>query len=223
LFKINNQDFEAYANIKCFNYNIAETWMRLIDDIFKKSKRDICDIRILDYGCGDGKYYPCFINYGIPASNIYGVDVSRIRIERCKKIGWENVFSIDNDPILPFEDNYFDIVNIMEVIEHIPKQIINSCMKEISRVIDKSGVMILSTPNYPVKRFYDIVDVFLSKKWERLRDDPTHVTFYNSKKLKKLLNQYFFNVELYTYKEGFLFRKLGYKCLRHKIMVVCKK
>ena len=71
----------------------------------------------------------------------------------------------------------------MEVIEHIPAEDGKRVIGELRRVIKPSGVLLISTPNYPVKRFYDYCDAMFHRKWARLRDDPTHVILFNHERL----------------------------------------
>lgn len=218
---MNKQDFEIYADQKMFSYNVAPLWEYHFKKCVKKENKDLSSLKLLDYGCGDGKYYPYLIKYGLRSDNIYGVEVSKTRINRCKQLGWENVYYVEKGQSLPFKDNFFNVVNFMEVIEHIPVFDIEFSVKEIHRVISPSGIMMLSTPNYPIKRFYDLSDALLWNKWERLKDDPTHVTFYNHKKLNELLKKYFKNLSMMPYKTGFLFDRFEINCFMHKILAVC--
>jgi len=48
---------------------------------------------------------------------------------------------------LPFEDNFFDSVSFLEVIEHLPIEKLPFVVSEISRVLKKQGYLYLSTPN----------------------------------------------------------------------------
>ena len=134
---------------------------------------------------------------------------------------WENVYYVEKGQSLPFRDNFLNVVNFMEVIEHIPASHIEFCLGEINRVISVSGILVLSTPNYPIKRFYDLYDAFIWKKWERLKDDPTHATFYNHKKLDNLLGRYFAKVSMVPYKNGFLFDRFANNFFMHKILALC--
>jgi hypothetical protein len=81
--------------------------------------------------------------------------------------------------------------------------------------------LLITTPNYPIKRFYDISDAFIGKKWERLRDDPTHVNHYNMKKLKNFLSKYFNSVEIVPYKYGFIYNKFKKSFFLHKMLAIC--
>jgi ubiquinone/menaquinone biosynthesis C-methylase UbiE len=46
---------------------------------------------------------------------------------------------------LPFKNDVFDAVLMIEVIEHIPRD--DLCIAEVSRVLKPGGVLVLSTPN----------------------------------------------------------------------------
>jgi 2-polyprenyl-3-methyl-5-hydroxy-6-metoxy-1,4-benzoquinol methylase len=221
--KIDNQDFEAYARFKPFNYDINHLWADSFEAAVELTGRTINELKILDYGCGDGKYFPYFISKGIKREMIFGLEVSHERALRCQKIGWENVVVIEPDSFLQFEDHTFDIINFMEVIEHIPENLGYSTVKELTRVLRPNGVMLIATPNYPIKRFYDFSDALFHKKWERLRDDPTHVTFYSYKSLATLLPGHFKLVIPKPFKPGYLYKYLALPIFLHKLFFLCQK
>lgn len=217
---MSHQDFEKYAEEKPFNYSIPEKLKKNFDRCLADLKSPLSSVNILDFGCGDGKHYHFFIESGLLEENIYGVEVSRKRVERCQSVGWKNSYFIEDEK-LPFPDDKFDIINMAEVIEHVPGDKIEKILSELVRVIKKNGFIIITTPNYPIKRFYDIVDAFLGKKWKRLKDDPTHVNHYNPRKLKVFLGKYFNSVEIFPYKYGFLFHKFKKYFFLHKMLAIC--
>jgi len=110
---------------------------------------------ILDIGCGD-KY----IKFGFEESGwIYeGIDFDTCNIERDR---------------LPFEDNRFDLVCSLAVIEHLADP--SMFLKEAKRVCKIGGIIILSTPNWKccIRDFYD---------------DPTHIRPYTPESLKSLMH-----------------------------------
>ncbi|KLE11778.1 hypothetical protein AF80_00070 [Aliarcobacter butzleri L355] len=213
-------DFEKYALEKSMLGAMPKSWQDSFWKYMNKKSFEISKIKFLDYGCGDGRYYNYLIDNGALKENIFGTEVSKIRIERCKELGWKNCFLTDFLEPLPFEDNFFDVISMVEVVEHIPKNDIDFYIKEIKRVLKPNGLFILTTPNYPIKRFYDIWDAFFRKKWTRLKDDPTHVTLYNQRKMIKLLNKYFSTIEMDSYKDGFLYKRFKNDFFIHKMIVV---
>lgn len=217
---MSHQNFEKYADQKPFNYSVPEKFQEGFDKCITDLGLSLSSVKILDFGCGDGKHYHFFVEKGFAPENIYGIEVSKKRIDRCHSIGWEKSYFVENEK-LPFPDEEFDIINMAEVIEHIPADKIGSILLELVRVIKKNGHIIITTPNYPIKRFYDIVDAFLGKKWKRLKDDPTHVNHYNPRKLKVFLGKYFNSVEIFPYKYGFLFHKFKKYFFLHKMLAIC--
>ena len=216
-----NQDFERYADVKSMVGPVSATW----ESVFLKElkARDFSDyrrIKFLDYGCGDGRYFPYLIQKGFPANNIYGIEVSKKRFQRCRRLGWENCSLVALKERLPYPDDFFDIINFDEVIEHIPFAELDFYLGEISRIMKPEALLILTTPNYPVKRLYDFVDAVWSGKWARLRDDPTHVCRYNKKRLKETLGRYFSNIRFYMYKEGVLYKRIKADFFMHKILAI---
>lgn len=98
--------------------------------------------KILDIGCG---YYPYFLvntnfneKYGIDPS----VNLSLIKKDKIKLIKDR----VDNKKF-PFRDNYFDIITMLAVFEHIDGNKLISVLKEIYRVLKKDdGMFIITTP-----------------------------------------------------------------------------
>jgi len=96
---------------------------------------------ILDIGCGDGSFIINFKEY----CEVFGVDISWRAIKRAKEAG-VNAYKMNiSCEKLPFENEYFDIVYLGDVIEHLinPDFTIN----EVSRVMKTKGFLVLSTPN----------------------------------------------------------------------------
>ena len=219
--KPKNQDFEAYADHKPFNYVVNPVWEGLVNEVAKgASKREL---RILDYGCGDGKLFPNLVRMGFDAENIYGIEVSQKREERCHSIGFNNAQFVNLNQPMPFASGMFDIINYLEVIEHVPAKEIDFYLGEMARVMKPDGAAIITTPNYPIKRVIDIYYATLKRQWSRFKDDPTHVTFYNHRSLYDRLNRFFESVEVKPYKLGPFYSVLKHPVMMHKMVAICRK
>ena len=96
--------------------------------------------RVLDVGCGTGKYLR-----RIDAHERYGVDISRQMIEIGKKKAKDIVLKVANAEKLPFKENYFDFVFSLDMLEHTPNP--ESAISEMHRVLKNGGTMIVTTPN----------------------------------------------------------------------------
>lgn len=152
-----HHDFERYAQERKMSGLISNIYQ----EFFKKwidYKNN--QLKVLDFGCGDGKYYDFFKKF-FKEENIFGVEISKIRVKRCKDKGWKNVFLINRLEKLQFPDEYFDFINFDQVIEHIREDEIDFYLSELSRILKKNGVLIIVTPNYPIKRFYDFLHAIL--------------------------------------------------------------
>lgn len=214
-------DFELYADQKTFNTSIPPTWQAAFDGLPATRGWRSENIRFLDVGCGDGKFFEYLKSKGLTLDQIDGVEVSHKRVERCHAIGWTRVLYMEPGSALPYPDANFNVVNLMEVVEHVPGDTIDSLLAETSRVLAPGGVMLISTPNYPIKRFYDFFNAVVHGKWKRLKDDPTHITFYNHQRLRQLLGKHFATLQELPFKDGFLYKRIPTPFFRHKIFFAC--
>jgi len=198
---MDNQDFEQYADAKRIVGQVAATWENAFyEELKARGLSDYSQVKFLDFGCGDGRYFPYLMTKGFLAESIYGVEVSQKRIDRCRELGWVNARVLAIREPLPYQDGFFDVVNCVEVIEHIPRADLDFYLGEIVRVMKPRAFLILTTPNYPIKRLCDLVDAVVGGRWVRLRDDPTHVCRYNREKLHRVLSGHFSRMSFSPYK-----------------------
>ena len=93
--------------------------------------------RILDLGCGDGYYSRYLKKRG---AEVVGVDLSNNMIKLAKKNAKKDnleipFYKMDGEH-LDFEDNYFDMVLTVVVLQHvIDENMLNTLLEEISRVL----------------------------------------------------------------------------------------
>lgn len=102
-------------------------------------------IKILDIGVGDAVYESLLPSTLRKRCQFYGVDISSTQIKRAKKyLTVGKVVDLNNQK-LPFIKNYFDIIIISEILEHVffPDRII----KEADRVLKSGGYILLTYPN----------------------------------------------------------------------------
>ena len=97
--------------------------------------------KILDVGCGDGSFIKQFKD----KRQIFGLDRSKKAIQKVNKLGLNGIrLNISNEKF-PFENDYFEIVYMGDVIEHLLNP--DFAIMEIQRVLKPEGFLILSTPN----------------------------------------------------------------------------
>lgn len=101
--------------------------------------------RILDVGCGT---YPLFL-LNTKFSEKYGLD-KIVQENYDKKFQNQKItfinYDIEKECIMPFDSEYFDVVTMLAVLEHIePKRLI-IILKEVHRILRPGGMHIMTTP-----------------------------------------------------------------------------
>lgn len=126
---------------------------------------------LLEVGCGAGKGTEIFSKV---CTNYTAIDKndSLISHHQAKYPNYRFINSFV-PPFVGLEDNQFDFVVTLQVIEHIEDD--HNFLKEIYRVLKKGGKAIISTPN---------IDLSLTR-------NPWHVREYKAAELKSLLEKYF--------------------------------
>lgn len=99
--------------------------------------------RILDIGCGS---YPYFLAHTSFAEK-FAIDQIPLPQQTAAELRIES-FTLDLEvkPRLPFEDNFFEAVTLLAVVEHLDPAHMAALFKEIYRVLKPSGQVILTTP-----------------------------------------------------------------------------
>jgi ubiquinone/menaquinone biosynthesis C-methylase UbiE len=135
--------------------------------------------KVLDIGCGRKatllKTIAPTIQHGV------GIDfkVEPVVITNVKTL------QLRLDGNLPFEDNYFDIVTMLAVLEHIEHE--QSILHEIYRVLKPTGRLVLTVPSIwaqPVLEFLSYRLKIIDEA--EIRD---HKRYYNCQKLNDVLIQ----------------------------------
>ena len=114
---------------------------RIILTLLKKYLKGDKNV-ILDGGCGTGAGMFFLSKLG----RVYGVDLSPRAVEFCKERGLKTV-KLGDISRLPYRDNYFDLVCLMDVIEHIEKD--RLAIKEARRVLKPGGIILVTMPALP--------------------------------------------------------------------------
>ncbi len=104
----------------------------------KSLRVSLRDKMLLDLGSGRGRWLEFYAALG---ARVTGIDISTVAVETCRKRGF-NVHqgSIDK---LHFEDNSFDFVNSVTVIQHLVPTDQEKAIREVQRVLKPGGYAIL--------------------------------------------------------------------------------
>jgi ubiquinone/menaquinone biosynthesis C-methylase UbiE len=131
---------------------------------------------ILDIGCLNGNFYNFLkMNY-FKVNSFTGLDFSEKLIARAKDRFPEQKWVVSDCYSLPFEDSVFDVVTLMEILEHVENP--EKALSEAKRVCKNNGSIIITVPNM-------------------LRiNDGAHVWSFNEQEVKELLHT--FSSSVYT-------------------------
>ncbi len=163
------------------DYNlIAEDFSRTREKIWEEIKFLFDDYliegdRILDLGCGTGRFVELFKNRNV---DYIGADISEKLIEIAKKKYLclpkfsegkfrqaRAKFQKANALNLPFPNDYFDKVYSIAVLHHIPSEEFRlQFLKEARRVLKQEGFLILT-----VWKFHQRKEIFLLFKYTILK------------------------------------------------------
>lgn len=96
--------------------------------------------KILDVGCGNGRFCPTMINAG---ADYTGIDIAENLIKIAKKNYPAGKFAIAAADSLPFPEQTFNAVVSIAVLHHLPsKNLRRRFLKEIRRVLKNNGEFI---------------------------------------------------------------------------------
>jgi ubiquinone/menaquinone biosynthesis C-methylase UbiE len=111
---------------------------KLITDLLKNVPRT----KMLELGCGTGHWTNFFLNKGY---KVTATDISDAMLQVAKQKNINANFIKANSLEIPFEDNSFDIISSITMLEFVEDQ--NKVLEEIQRVLKPEGYFILGSLN----------------------------------------------------------------------------
>lgn len=140
------------------------------------------NIVCLDFGCGDG-YGSNILAQKI--EQVVGFDTSDVTVkEAAGKYKRKNLKFVSSDTDYNLEDNSFDLVISLHVIEHIQND--EAFLRDCCRIINPGGFFFLATPNRTMRLKPR------GKPW-----NVFHIREYECKELEQLLLKVFSQVQIY--------------------------
>lgn len=133
----------AAARDESAHYDRLALWGAAPDDANRERLRRShalvpADVRtVLDLGCGDGASSDALVARGV---TVVGLDPSPRALRHARALPVAAVGAR-----LPFPDRSFDLVQALEVIEHLPPPILHESLAEMARVA--RGTILVSTPH----------------------------------------------------------------------------
>lgn len=180
-YKIFDKQLKITCNDKSFLSNFRTRLIKLLrlntlELILEKYSSQ--NINYLDYGCGNGKNIFTLSNK-FSEWSFYGYDKFNDNILDLKE---KRIFFYDKKNFELIKDEYFDIINLSSVIEHVnnPKELISFLYKKLK----KKGIIIIKTPN-----FQSLSRKIFQKNWHNL-DIPRHFHIFSEENLNLLLEMH---------------------------------
>lgn len=98
--------------------------------------------KVLDYGSGEGEFIG---NLKTKTKSLYGFDVDKEKVQIARnKYPYVNFKNIKVGDKLPYKDDFFDVVCMFHVLEHVDSE--EKAIKEIYRVLKNDGTFYLASP-----------------------------------------------------------------------------
>ena len=145
--------------------------------------------RLLDVGCGEGFF---LFNASKAGYTTKGIEISQDVAKYARR---EFGLDVEAKPFeeLRFAENYFDVVTLWQVLEHVPYPLM--VLKEVHKILKPGGLLATSTPDIE-----GILAKIFRRKWWNLR--RLHINQFTTKTLTDMLNRAGFkNIFSTSYKE----------------------
>ena len=197
--------------IENFNHNYSAK-SHLLSNFKKK-------INTLELGCGIGTH----LNYeNLENQNYFVVDIRKNMLEVLKtKFNTISIIESDIQKKMNFNNEYFDRINAIHVLEHLPD--LPACIDEVYRLLNKDGIFQVVIPCDP-GIFYEIcrnisAKRIFEKKYKRNYDDFIKREHINSpKEILGIINEKFQIID-----QNFFPFKLPFININLCIGITCKK
>ena len=99
--------------------------------------------KLLDVGFGRGLLEE---SINKTSFKLYGIDISKTAIDKMINKEIKGEFIIGSILKIPFDNNFFDFVVALEVLEHISPSDTFQALRELKRVLKERGLLIISVP-----------------------------------------------------------------------------
>jgi SAM-dependent methyltransferase len=189
-----------YDHVYKLKRGIQSKWHHLKFDFF--AQRIKSSDRVLDIGCGPGTFLGNLESF----TKGCGIDISPSQIDYANEhYGSVNCsFECFDGNHLPYENNSFDVVTLVEVIEHLLPETVETLFSEAYRVLKNNGRLYVSTPNYG--SLWPVLETVVNRK-SGISYEEQHINFYKRDRLNKEIEATGFkqtNVRAYQFLAPFL-------------------
>lgn len=107
--------------------------------------------KVLDYGCGLGKYLRVMKEIGVQAA---GIDINAQQVDALKEEGFDACTSLDN-----LQKESFDCILLSHIIEHLSGDNVVKLFDSLLPYLKKDGTIIIVTPVLGERFYYDFTHI----------------------------------------------------------------
>ena len=170
-----NEDQRSNALVTFFRRKLEAMKTRAFGRVLGTGKK-----RILDVGCGDGRFLGALREFGSSDWELHGIDIDQAAVERAKKRNLKASYTRleDYDP----GDIKFDMIVLFQVIEHVSAP--NEMAGKIRSLLAPGGLFVIETPDVAG---WDHA-LFRDGLWGGYHI-PRHWTLFTPKTLEQLCSQ----------------------------------
>jgi SAM-dependent methyltransferase len=134
--------------------------------------------RLLDVGCGDGRFLQVLRDFGPKEWELVGVDFDPAAVERCRARGFTALAKRVED--MAAEDGTFDAVVMLQLIEHVEDPV--ALTKRVFALLRSKGVFVVETPNLAGWDY-----ALFKKRWWGHYHFPRHWNLFSQASLHRML------------------------------------
>ena len=157
-------------------------WVEYCSNFFDEILSNYEGCNLLDYGCGLGDYFKCFINKKI---NVTGIDISSFAINRCKE-QFKNQVPLREGDTPSCIDGKYDVIIFWGTVHHINPQYWEIFLSVFEEHLSDNGIFIISGWNEKTGRFHSSSEG---------TSEFTGLTTWAIDNIKPLLEKYFTDIK----------------------------
>lgn len=145
-----DEERRKYVNNK-YTHQYARDYVQGLPKLYHRFEKHLSLLKrhntggkLLDVGCGTGHFLK-YVRETDRSWQVYGVEPNRLlRSVATKSSG----VAIKNGTlnVIPFSDNYFDVITCYDVLEHSTE--LKKNIRELKRVLKPQGLLFIQAPNY---------------------------------------------------------------------------
>jgi len=146
--------------------------------------------KVLNIGVGNGQFELLLANGGI---DIHSLDPNEKSIENIRsKLNLFEKAQVGYSQKIPFKDDYFDVVVMTEVLEHLSSDVLTASILDVKRVLKNNGQFLITVPDREILSN----NVAICPNCESVFHRWGHVQSFTRESLQTLLESAQFEVKI---------------------------